>query len=141
MKQPTPRQLSDWYMKQPQCENTCADCGKVGPSAYIQPQHPFYAGGQVGTALCADCIAQRNEDSRAKRKTELAAMPRCEVPACNRRATYRVGAVKLGLCGAHLKRTRTAHNRIMEGGGGMALFMPAPAYSREDLLRMAKAKA
>ena len=133
MKAPTARAMRAFWESQPEGDYTCADCGTVGPKTYIQPQHPYYARGAEGTALCADCINRHNRDGRAARKAELAAEPRCDV--CTRRGTVRTYGVLL--CGAHLRNVSNAHDRNM-GFSGMALFMTPPAYSRETILEMAR---
>lgn len=154
-KPPTNRALSRWWQEtMPHVPSilTCA-CGKSGPSAYIQPQHPYFAARRPGgdrmtvdanglayidgriVATCAGCIDAANRQARAKRRETLAAMARCEVAPCKRRGAYRAKGVLL--CGAHLKNVQREHARIMSGAGALALFLPAPDYTREDLIRMA----
>jgi hypothetical protein len=60
-----------WWDAQPDGPYRCADCGRVGPKAYVQPQQG------MGIALCSECIAHRNQQRREERKRELAGMPRC----------------------------------------------------------------
>jgi hypothetical protein len=86
-------------------------------------------------ALCADCVGAANSKAAADRKAQLAALPRCEVPACARRGSVKVARIVL-LCGRHYNRMRAAAIRSMAGAGGMALFLPPPEYSRDDILRM-----
>lgn len=69
---PSSRAISRWYDQQPDGDYTCADCGKVGPKHYVQPQHPFYAEGRKDVARCSDCINQRNADARARNKAARA---------------------------------------------------------------------
>lgn len=138
MKRPSDRALSEWYMAQPKTDRTCSDCGKVGPYYYIQAQHPYYADGREGVARCSDCIAKINLRMREERKAQLDAMARCEVDNCRQRGTFQVAGGVL-MCGRHMKNAQRAHNRSMQGFGGMGLFM-TPSYDRADVLKMAKAK-
>jgi hypothetical protein len=53
------------------------------------------------------CHDRQNHERKARRKAELAAMPRCEVPGCRRRAAWTAGAGQsVGLCGKHLNAAR-----------------------------------
>lgn len=134
MTAPTQRALRTFWESQPEGNYTCSDCGTVGPKAYIQPQHPYYAHGREGTALCSDCISRHNREITAARKAELAAAPRCTL--CKARGTARTYGVLL--CGRHLANVKRAHGRTMAGVGGMALFMMPPDYSPEQIISMAR---
>lgn len=135
---PSDKALSAWYSAQPERDYTCSDCGKVGPKWMVQPQHPYYAGGREGEARCPDCLNAINRRMREARKAQLAGMPRCEVPGCRRRANWQVGSLEpLGMCGHHKRKAQTAHQRAAGSLGGLGLFMPAPAYTRAEYLRMA----
>lgn len=46
---------------------TCADCGRSGEKAYVQPQLPRRRGEPVRPALCGDCIGERNRQARQGR--------------------------------------------------------------------------
>ncbi len=135
MNRPSERALSDWYMAQAKGDRTCSDCGKIGPSHYVQPQHPYYAEGREGVSRCSDCINAINVRIKAERKAQLSQEPRCEVDNCKARGTFRVAGPVL-MCGRHLKAAQRAHSRAMQSMGGMALFMPVN-YNREDVLNMA----
>ena len=134
---PTDRALSAWWTAQPDGPHTCADCGRQDSKAYVQPQHPYYAGGVEGTALCPDCIALRNERSREARRAQLAAAARCEVPRCGRRAAYSHNGV--GICGAHLKRAQGELRRRTASFPG-AMFLPPPTLGRAALVELATAR-
>jgi hypothetical protein len=85
---------------------------------------------------CCDCYNQSVYEYRAKRKAELAAMPRCEVPDCRRRKTWTV-AGGVGLCGQHKKIAERGHQARCAQIGGMALFLPIN-YNREEMLSLAQ---
>ena len=118
-----------WWDAQPE-DQTCRDCGKVGRKAYIQPQRD-------GGALCTDCISAHNRRAAEVRKAQLAAAPRCDVPLCKYRGAWRTTAAVL-LCTRHRNKARAAARRKVAGIGALALFLPAPTYSREAILRMAQ---
>lgn len=84
---------------------------------------------------CMDCHNAGCARRAAERKAQLAAMPRCEVPGCKRRATWIVGP-RVELCGIHKRRAERRHNATAATMGGLALFMPVN-YSREELLEAA----
>jgi NMD protein affecting ribosome stability and mRNA decay len=115
----TRRQI-EWWNAQPDAQ-TCADCGKQGTKAYVQPQQNMN-----GAALCVDCIARRNETWRQNRRAQLAAAPRCEVPGCERRGAWHVGAGRVLMCGAHRRRAHLGFHRA-NSGNPFALFMPPPS--------------
>lgn len=117
---------------------TCRDCGKIDRGYYVQPQPPWRCGGAEGVALCGDCIAQHNRDSAQQRTAQLAAMARCEVPACSHRGTWRTMGVLL--CGRHLKRVRAEHNKSLASVGGMGLFLTV-SYDRACIMDMAQGRA
>lgn len=96
----TDKQLLRFWESQPGGPYTCTGCGRVGGKAYVQPQ-------PSGGALCGNCISAHNQRGRASRKAELAALPRCSVPGCTRRGTWR-WAGRL-FCGRHLKQARAKH--------------------------------
>ena len=137
MKPPTPREHSAWWLTVQAGEYECADCGRRGPKAYIQPQHPAYAAGLEGTALCSDCISRRNGRAREARRAQLAAAPRCEVPGCGRRAAFTHNGV--GICGAHIKRAQAELRRRTASFPG-AMFLPPPTLDRARLVELATAR-
>ena len=125
-----------WYQSQDK-EQTCSICGKQGHRAYVQPQwKASIAAGKV-IAYCTDCIAALNKEHDIQRKAELAAMPRCEVPGCKRRGSWKAAGVLL--CGAHLKKAKHGHARAASAGGGLALFLPME-FDRLDVLQWAQGK-
>lgn len=124
----SPKTLGKWWEAQPEGEYTCTGCGRVDQKAYVQPQHPFYAHGIEGTALCGDCIGKHNQDLRNHRRDMLDAMPRCEVTGCKRRAVCTAAGV-VQLCNAHFTRAE----RTVGGGG---IFGPI-IWTREIILRAA----
>lgn len=134
MKAPTNRQLSWWYEAQPSGTYTCTDCGHQDSKAYVQPQHPYFAEGKTGTALCAPCISLHHEAWKIARKKQLDAEPRCEL--CTRRGLWYVGQGRVLLCGAHKKKVDRAHNRLAVATGGLSLFQFG--QSADDVRRMAK---
>lgn len=101
---PSSKQLVKWWDAQPDGLYTCTGCGVVRDKAYVQPQHPAWHNGQDGVALCGDCIGLRQKASAAARKSELAAMDRCEVPGCRARGTWRHNGTLV--CGRHLNRAK-----------------------------------
>ena len=136
MKAPTDRQLSKWFAAQPSGPYTCTDCGHRGDKAYVQPQHPYFAEGKTGAALCAPCISKHHETWKIARKKQLDAEPRCEL--CNRRGAFYVGYARVLLCGAHKRKAEQAHNRIAMASGGLSLFLSPASYTADDVKRMAK---
>ena len=107
---------------------TCSRCHRTGPGHEVQPQ-------PHGGPLCVGCINEINRQIRAERRRQLAAMPRCEVPGCSRRATVwhprREGGT--GLCGRHWKRAERA---IYASMGAFPLF-GVVILDREALIRAA----
>lgn len=134
MRRPNTKELMDWWDAQEEKDYTCGDCGRVDRKAYVQPQHPYYTGGRVGLAYCADCIAEQNSTYRARRKAELEAMPRCQVPGCNRRGVWK--ALGVLLCGRHLKKAKMG---AQDAGlrSGLPFFYPI-SYTPADVLKWAK---
>ena len=101
IKRPTDRQLAAWFANQPSGDYTCADCGKVASDYYVQPQHPYYAEGHEGIARCSDCIARINQQMR---------LPRCEMPGCQHRGTWKL--LGFVLCGPHKNRAMDRLNHV-----------------------------
>lgn len=117
MNRPSQRALRQWWADQPARDRTCTDCGRTGPQAYIQPQHPYYAQGREGTARCAECITAANARIRAEHKAKLALAPRCEVAGCAARGTWRFLAGGLLLCGRHRNALKRNHERTLATSG------------------------
>jgi hypothetical protein len=114
---------------------TCRECSKAGQGYYVQPQ-PAWAG---GGALCADCINRINRQIREERRRQLAAMPRCEVPGCNRRATIRHNGT--GLCGRHWKRAEAVcMNRLLKQTGGLLMFAGPVHIPKNELIAAAQSR-
>ena len=134
MKAPTDGQLIKWWQAQPSGIYTCTDCGHKDDKALVQPQHPYFAEGKPGTALCSPCIRKHHEAWKIARKKQLDAEPRCEL--CNRRGLWYVGQGRVLLCGAHKKKVDRAHNRLAVATGGLSLFQFG--HSADDIRRMAK---
>jgi hypothetical protein len=109
---------------------TCSDCGKQGPKAYVQPQYR-----NPGTALCSDCINRRNVAAAERRKAQLAAMDRCEVEGCRRRGNWKVGRPPVLLCGRHKAAAMRAYAKHA-AGNPFGLFMPWQP-SRAEVLELA----
>ena len=130
----TTKAFRKWWDEQDE-EQTCTTCGKQGPKHYVQPQHPKHTGGPEGTACCSDCYNAAVFARRARRKAELDAMPRCEVPGCKHRGNYRSAGTLI--CGRHMKRAQRAHAKNMQGAGWLALF-ERPQMTREALLALAQ---
>lgn len=126
---PSDKALGRWYDEQPTGDRPCSDCGRIGPKHYVQPQHPYYAGGAEGVSRCGGCIGKLNLEARARRKAQLAKEPRCE--SCGRaRLAWTVCGV--GLCGRCKTRAlRTLNGRAAQGGFlGAMLYRPG----REEVL-------
>lgn len=125
-----------WWAAQPEAQ-TCRSCGTVETKSYVQPQY------DTGSALCCECICAANEKWRTERKAQLAAAPRCEIPGCGKRSTYKVGHAKVGLCGRHMKVAKAAAARSIGDPGPMAylfMFGGGPVWRREDVLKLAAGK-
>ena len=138
IKVPADKTLLKWWDQQPKGIYTCSDCGREDREYYIQPQHPAFTKGIEGIALCGDCINKHNEQQRKERKKELDLLPRCEVPGCKRRGTWRVAGHTL-LCGWHLKNVQKQHNKAMANAGilGALCF---DGYYKHQILEMAVMK-
>jgi hypothetical protein len=141
IKAPTGPALTRWWQaieKQfPGKIWSCVDCEKSDRGAYVQPQHPFYLAPEPdGTprARCCDCTNARNRAADARRKAELAALPRCEIPGCRARGNWTTGGALI--CGRHLAKVKREHAKVCASIGGMALFMPI-TFGRDDVIRWA----
>ena len=124
---PTDKTLSVFWASLPDGDYTCSFCGAVGPKAYVQPQHPYWARRynvpEDGAATCTDCHNQHYREGRERRKIKLAAEPRCEF--CQRRGTVHYGlkgatSTPALLCGHH---GAVAKRRLAENIGGMFWLM------------------
>jgi hypothetical protein len=74
----------------------CTTCGADSPA------------GRNSAGQCSECHNRQYYEAKAKRKDQLDAMPRCEIPGCKRRATWIAGAGdKIGICGKHLHRAQS----------------------------------
>ncbi len=133
VKIPSDKTVLKWWDEQPEGIYTCSMCGKEGVGSIVQPQHPGYMRGVEGIVLCGECINEIHQRNKEQRKRDLDAMPRCEVPGCNRRGTWRVSGHTL-LCGWHLKAYRSAAQA--EGFG----VLVDPDYSKAQILEMAVMK-
>src|SRR3990172_893437 len=96
-------------------ENPCANCGIKSNDVRF---------GIRNQILCQKCftvarkkVEQEYKEYKAQRKAQLAAMPRC--CACSNRGNFQSYGVLL--CGRHLKKIRTEHNRRASTMGGIAL--------------------
>ena len=114
---------------------TCRECGRVDQGYWVQPQPPWRHGGSEDVAFCADCIARHNAELAERRKAQLAAMARCEVPDCQHRGTWRTMGVLL--CGRHLAKVKAEHHKSLASVGGMGLFLTT-SYDRACILDMAR---
>ena len=139
MNRPSDRALCAWWTSLPDGPYKCSDCDRTDSKAYVQPQHPYYASGLEGTALCAECIGRRNERAHEARRAQLAAAPRCEVPRCHRRAAYTHNGV--GICGAHVTQAQAElRRRTAASGFPGAMFLPPPMLERAALVELATAR-
>ena len=125
MNAPSERALIAWWTAKgktfaPGTLLACSDCGKVDSPAYVQPQHPFYAGGRDDIARCGDCIDARNRLARAARKAALAGRPkdcdRCQVHP----HTYIYGGYRL--CGRCKTATTREHTEALATAGALGIF-------------------
>lgn len=124
---PTERALLKWWnAKAAELEATsvrtltCADCGRVDATHYVQPQHPYYADGRDDIARCGDCIDRRNNETRAARRDQLAQRPNDCQRCAARPHTYTYGQYRL--CGRCLTRTRREHAAALSSAGTLAIF-------------------
>ena len=128
----TRRQLEKWAATVDwEAEYTCRQCGVHGKGHWVQPQPDGHG------ALCTDCYNRAVREWREERRRQLAAMPRCEVPGCHRRATYwhpdRSG---VGLCGPHWRRAEAA---ILRQALSHGFLLPGViTVSRERLIQAAQ---
>lgn len=97
----------------------CLTCGRHEPT------------GRNTAGQCTDCHNEQYFRAQARRKAELAELPRCECDGCKRRGTWRASGVLL--CGRHLKR---AQGKL--AGMGIIGALCAPTADRETILSLAK---
>ena len=122
----------------------CSDCHGTRPSefgqSYVNELCEYKAGrliARLGRFQCGGCAADARAKYKAARAAELAAEPRCLVPGCKRRGTFRAGSYNAALiCGRHLKAAQGEHQKRMSGLGGLGLFM-GPQVSGPEVLKMA----
>ena len=88
----------------------------------------------VATPAQKEAAQARRERFRAIIK-QIAAMERCDVPACQHRGTWKTMGVLL--CGRHLAKVKAEHNRSLASVGGMGLFLTV-SYDRASILDMAQ---
>jgi len=138
IKIPSDKILLKWWDSQPKGIYTCSDCGREDREYLIQPQHPAFTKGIEGIALCGDCINRHNEQQRKERKKELDSLPRCEVPGCERRGTWKVAGHTL-LCGWHLKNVKRQHEKAI-GQAGILGALCFDGYYKHQILEMAVMK-
>lgn len=86
-----------------------------------------------GRRVCLDCWNRQVYARRQARKEQLAELPRCEVPTCNRRGAMR--AMGVLLCHAHFNNANRAHLRHARQNP-VGLFL-AVTYPPDVFLRMA----
>ena len=142
MKEPTTKQLNAWSRKHAPDRyeiRTCHDCGTVGPEWEVQLQHPYYMDGIEGLALCVPCINDRNLRANEARKKQIADLPRCEVPGCTRRGTWRMGYARVLLCGRHSAKVKTRAKNDAANLGAIGLFGGVD-YPRDQMLAIAQEK-
>lgn len=89
--------------------------------------------------MCISCYNQSVRDAADARKAQLAAMPRCE--CCGKaRGTVQVLG-KVLMCGRCYKRLQTNAMRSTPANlRALSMFAPV-AYSRDDLLQIARQSA
>lgn len=118
-------------------DQTCKECGKRGTKSELHPQVPATRAALAAFqpyTLCDGCIRRINQEIDHRRRAQLDAAPRCEVPGCTRRRAWNVAGVQL--CGRHKTRAVAGQARAMPALGGIGLFLPVH-FSREDVLRYA----
>ena len=116
---------------------TCitADCGhQIDERMYAHWRRPDGSWGRG----CYECSAATNAQMKAKRKAQLDALPRCEVPGCARRGTMILMGQAL-MCGKHSKQAQAIHRRIVAETGVLGWFY-AGSYTKDGLLKMAVGK-
>ena len=90
---------------------------------------------RVAGHLCSPCWNARVDARKAKRKVDLAAMPRCEANGCKARGRWRIGGHTL-LCGKHTDRAKA--NRVRAAGpNAILLWLEQGWTDRESILRFA----
>jgi hypothetical protein len=105
---------------------TCSTCGQHVENGdqlrrYDERQNKEVE--QFDRYRCYECAQRERQEYAARRKAELAAMPRCEVEGCEHRGNWDVAGVLL--CGRHKSKVAAAHRRTMAGmPGGLGLFVP-----------------
>ena len=102
----------------------CADCGRRDTRHYVQPQHPYWAGGREDVARCGDCLNAINVQMRAERKTQLAGRPKDCARCGTRPHTWRYAGWKL--CGRCYTATRREHATASGAARVFAIFATAP---------------
>lgn len=130
---PSDKTVLRWWDEQPKGVYTCSMCGREDFGSIVQPQHPGFMRGVEGIALCGNCVYKIHEQNKTQHKKDLGTLPRCEVPGCNKRGTWRVGGHTL-LCGWHLKNYKA--NASTEELG---IFTNLD-YSKKQILEMAVTK-
>jgi hypothetical protein len=91
--------------------------------------------GNAPATVCWACQAKVRAAAKAARKAELAAMPRCDVPACKARGRYTV-AGRTRLCGKHLKIAKA--NRMKAAGeNAFLVFLNQGMLDHESLIKFA----
>lgn len=70
-----------------------------------------------------------------ERKAQLDALPRCEVPGCGRRGTWRCGdyGPRVLLCGRHRRAAATEYHRAHAGYA----WLPGTPQTRDAILAWA----
>ena len=123
MAAPSSRALIAWWHAQPRGDRTCTGCGRVDTVDYVQPQHPYYAAGRAGVALCAECINKSHKVAADTRKAYLASLPRCA--GCRRRGTLVLTGSGVYLCRRHFQTVEGAVCRATNGLGGIVILTAA----------------
>ena len=121
-------------------DGVCSSCGKSGRVEQLARYKADEEVERYQKFSCTDCLNARSREWKAERKAQLAAEPRCQVPGCRMRGTWRAGSVdQVLLCGRHLKAAKAEHyKRASQGLGGLALFMGAEVSGPEVLNMVAK---
>ena len=85
--------------------------------------------------VCCDCWNASVYARRAERKAALAALPRCEINGCRRRATGTIGyrGACASVCGRHAKKVERAFDAM----GGGTIFGVGFVPSRDWILKAA----
>jgi hypothetical protein len=103
---------------------TCSTCGAQtrGMELTIFDQRERRTTERKGVFTCHDCDMASRREYQARRKAQLAAMDRCEIPGCQHRGTFRVPGMLI--CGRHLKRAQREHARVSAGAGILGCMIP-----------------